>query len=179
MTQVRQDRLESASVLFERYHAQIYGFYVKLTGDPTLSQDLTQTVFERMIRYRNSFKEQMPFRAWIFQIARNAYKDTYRPRTGNPRGYPTGYPQINIEETAVQDPGQAEEITRSETMQNLHLALARLPEGDREILLLTRFQELKYAEVAQITGSTEGAVKVRAYRAIRQLRELFFRIDAG
>ncbi|MCB0610023.1 MAG: sigma-70 family RNA polymerase sigma factor, partial [Lewinella sp.] len=88
-------------------------------------------------------------------------------------------PQINIEETAVQDPGQAEEITRSETMQNLHLALARLPEGDREILLLTRFQELKYAEVAQITGSTEGAVKVRAYRAIRQLRELFFRIDAG
>ncbi len=173
MVQVRQDRLESASVLFERYHAQIYGFYVKLTGDPTLSQDLTQTVFERMIRYRTSFKEHMPFRAWIFQIARNAYKDTY-PRTGNPCGYPHSTP----EETTAQDPGQAEEITRSETIENLHLALARLPEDDREILLLTRFQELKYAEVAQITGSTEGAVKVRAHRAIRQLRELFFRIDA-
>lgn len=194
MTQVKQGRIEMAAELFERYHAQIYGFYVRLTANTATSEDLTQVVFERLIRYRNSYKEGLAFRSWVFQIARNAWKDS---RRGNPRGYPTGikkgsgdnhevYPnrtwsRSEDEEAEWPTPNgarQEEEIIRHETLENLHQALARLPESDREILLLTRFQDLKYAEVAEITGSTEGAVKIKAYRAIRLLRELFFKIDA-
>ncbi len=199
MTQVKQGRIEMAAALFERYHAQIYGFYVKLTADPAASEDLTQTVFERLIRYRDSYKESLAFRSWIFQIARNAWKDSApkgvprgSPATeygdvlvqeGNYKGYPCGGRRNDLKYETEEWPApdamrREEEIIRRETLENLHLALARLPESDREILLLTRFRDLKYAEVAEITGSTEGAVKVKAHRAIRMLRELFFRIDA-
>ena len=54
-----------------------------------------------------------------------------------------------------------------------------LPEDKREILILSRFQELKYDEIARLLGCEVGAVKVRVHRALQQLREIFLQLESG
>src|SRR5260370_9493927 len=78
MLQVRDGDGETLGVLFERHPAPLYNFYTKLTGDRALSEDLVQEVFLRILRHRKTFRDGTPFRAWIYQIARNARIDHFR-----------------------------------------------------------------------------------------------------
>ncbi|HEY2548599.1 MAG TPA: sigma-70 family RNA polymerase sigma factor, partial [Candidatus Acidoferrum sp.] len=78
MLEVRNGSGETLGVLFDRYHSPLFNFYSKLTGDRTLSDDLVQEVFLRILKYRLSYEPGTPFRAWIYQIARNARVDHYR-----------------------------------------------------------------------------------------------------
>src|SRR6266478_1810167 len=78
MLEVRNGAGETLGVLFDRYQRPLYNFYSKLTGDRVLSEDLVQEVFLRILKYRQSYRPGTPFRAWIYQIARNARVDHFR-----------------------------------------------------------------------------------------------------
>src|SRR6202011_3000036 len=78
MLQVRDGAADMLGVLFDRYHGPLYGFYARLTGDRALSEDLVQEVFLRILKYRQSYRPGTPFRAWVYQIARNARIDHFR-----------------------------------------------------------------------------------------------------
>lgn len=171
MIAVKDGELEKASELFDRYHKRLYNFFVKITFDRELGHDLTQNVFLRMIKYRSSYKEGKPFKAWIYQMARNIYADHFRK---NKMLY-SDYAEVedlkhkiaSVDETMVQD----------EREKLLYISLFRLTPEQREILILTRFQELKYEEVAQILDCTVANVKVKVHRAIKQLREKYLELE--
>src|SRR5947209_15294641 len=78
MSQVRNGVGEMLGVLFDRYQKPLFNFYYRLTGNRTLSEDLVQEVFFRILKYRQSYRSGTPFRAWIYQIARNARIDHFR-----------------------------------------------------------------------------------------------------
>src|SRR5258707_15796651 len=78
MLQVRDGAGETLGVLFDRYQAPLLNFYCKLTSDRGLSEDLVQEVFLRILRHRQTYRPGTPFRAWIYQIARNARIDNFR-----------------------------------------------------------------------------------------------------
>lgn len=61
----------------------------------------------------------------------------------------------------------------------LHRALMHLPEDKREVLVLSRFQDLRYEEIAQLLGCETGTVKTRVHRALQELREIFQRLQGG
>src|ERR1051326_3831130 len=69
MSQVRSGVGEMLGVLFERYHVPLFNFYLKLTGDRPVSEDLVQEVFFRILKYRHSYRADTAFRAWMYQIA--------------------------------------------------------------------------------------------------------------
>ena len=71
MLEVSKNNIESASALYDRYSKRLYNYFVKISFDRELGNDLLQTTFLRMIKYRNSYREGKSFEAWIFQIARN------------------------------------------------------------------------------------------------------------
>ncbi|MEM9820260.1 MAG: sigma-70 family RNA polymerase sigma factor [Bacteroidota bacterium] len=169
---VQNGDLGKSSMLFKRYKLPIYNFFLRITYDSNVSEDLTQTVFERMIRYRNSYTKSRAFRAWIYQIARNVKADHYRK---NSRMY---FSHIDQEKIALTEMPITEKMEQREQNKNLEQALAQLGEEQREVLLLTRFQKLKYAEVAVLMGCSEGAIKVKVHRAIKELRKIYFKIDA-
>src|SRR5215208_1109141 len=77
MIAVRNGDLQPAAVLFDRYNKRIFNFLATLTNDRDEAEDLTQNVFLRMIKYRNSFKDESRFQPWIYQIARNVFSDFY------------------------------------------------------------------------------------------------------
>jgi len=169
MLEVRNGTGETLGVLFDRYHAPLYNFYAKLTGDRTLSEDLVQEVFLRILRYRQSYQSGTPFRAWIYQIARNARVDHYRKTPRHITFEPEMAPPVMPKDSAQQ----------SEEAELLHRALMQMPEEKREILILSRFQELKYNEIARLLGCELGTVKTRIHRAIQELRQNFKQLERG
>src|ERR1700676_4199729 len=155
MLQVRDGAGETLGVLFDRYQTPLFNFYSKLTRDRALSEDLVQEVFLRILKYRQSYRPGTPFRAWIYQIARNARVDHFRK---TPR-------HITFEPEMVAPVMPKDSAQQSEETELLHRALMQMPEEKREILVLSRFQELKYDEIARLLGCELGTVKTRIHRA--------------
>jgi len=169
MLQVREGVGEMLAVLFDRYQNPLFNFYCRLTGDRTASEDLVQDVFFRILKYRQSYRPGTPFRAWMYQIARNARQDYHRKHPLSLSFEPDMSPAI-----------VAADIADSEQQAALlHKALLMLPEEKREVLLLSRFQELKYEEIARLLDCEVGTVKVRIHRALRELRMLFEKLSSG
>src|ERR1700749_2143609 len=75
MMQVKAGDLERMSMLFERHHKPLFEFLFHLAQRREASEDMVQTVFYRMLKYRNSFTEESNFSGWMYHIARNVLKD--------------------------------------------------------------------------------------------------------
>ena len=175
MLQVKEGQVEKMALLFERYHRALYGFLYHLTGEPELSEDLVQNVFYRMLKYRHTFSGEGEFRTWMYHLARNALADAVK------KTRPAAH-HVDVTTVAERLGGGAaadEPLQRKQELEQLHRALERLSTESREVLVLTRFQELPYALVAQVLGTTEGAVKVRVHRALGQLKEIYRKLENG
>lgn len=171
MQRLSVGNLDGASVLFERYQVRLYNFFLRLGYERVASEDLTQNVFERLLKYRQSYRNETAFQSWIFQIARNVSADFHKKN----RLKLSDFNGLDI--ITGSDESVLHQIQEVENIETLHQAMAKLPDDQREILVLTRFQNLKYSEVANILGCTESNAKVKAHRAIKQLRELYLKLE--
>ncbi len=168
MSTVRNGDLDAMSPLFERYRIKLYNFFLRLTFNKELSQDLTQNVFYRIIKYKHTYNEEYKFRTWMYQMARNNLADFYEKDKIRTSDY---YIPESLDDEYFSD---INEMEKKERFQQLHSALAKLSEEQRELLVLSRFQGLKYEEISKINGTTVGVVKVKIHRAINKLREVYF-----
>ena len=155
--------------LFERYHVLLYNFFLRLTLDRALSEDLTQNLFYRVLRYRQSFDlASGSFRSWVYRMARNIYADHLRQEQRVPGG--ASGSEEGLDRVAGQDVPYTEE-----QFERLDAAMAMLSPDQREILVLSRYQGLKYDEISKIKELSVPAIKVQVYRALRKLRDLYFK----
>ena len=170
MEAVKNGDLPQAAVLFERYHQRIFNFLARMTMDRDVAEDLTQNVFLRMIKYRGSYREGNKFMPWIYQLARNIFSDHYQANT-NKKGF------LNVEMMGDTMAESEESKWQDDREELLHRSMARLDEEQRELLVLTRFQHLKYEEVAVMLDTTVANIKVKVHRAIGKLREHYFELE--
>ncbi len=171
MLEVSKGNLSRATILFERYSKHLYNFFVRLTYDRDLSQDMTQTVFERMLKYRNSFKYGKTFKSWIFQIARNVKNDYYQKEQKRFSQF-TDIDSIQLE-ICSQSTHNEQDIQE----RHLEQAMLRLDAEQREILILSKYQQMKYEEIAETLDCSVANVKVKVHRAIKKLRTLYFMVE--
>jgi RNA polymerase sigma-70 factor (ECF subfamily) len=167
MRRVRAGHGDLVGLLFERHHRPVYGFFINLTHQSPLSEDLTQEVFLRVLRYATSFKEGSAFRPWLYRIARNVLTDhqnRLQPVTHLDEADHVHDPRPNAHCLAEASADQA----------RLGQALARLPLEKRELLLLAKDPDLRAQDLAGIYGCTPLALKVRVHRALNELRNHFF-----
>jgi RNA polymerase sigma factor (sigma-70 family) len=169
MLQVRNGEVEMLGVLFDRYHAPLFNFYTKMTQNRTVSEDLVQDVFLRILRYRQTYRPGTTFRTWMYQVARNARLDYARKAR----------PEARLAAEPIAPAPTTDSAQQKQEALLLQRALMLLPEDKREILILSRFQELKYEEIARLMSCEVGAVKVRVHRALQQLREIFRELERG
>jgi len=80
MEDVRDGKVEKLAVLFERHHVPLFNFFLRLTGSRSISEDLVQDVFYRILNYRHTYKGQSNFTTWMYQIARNTHIDFLRKK---------------------------------------------------------------------------------------------------
>jgi len=170
MLSVRDGHLRDLGELFERYHERLYNFFVRHTRRPEASEDLVQDVFLRMLKYRHTFRGDAPFTVWMYQLARNASADHFRKwRLESPMNE-------SAEEYRDTDPTPVEASETSEEHEMISRALGALSEEKREVLVLSRFQGLKYEEIGRILQCPVGTVKARVHFALKDLRDEYERL---
>lgn len=173
MLLVKAGDLDRMSLLFERHNRALFGFLFHMTGRREMSEDLVQNVFYRMLKYRHNFTADSHFSGWMYHIARNELRDSAKKK-----GVAENYDQLADHEERITDGRLVDEqLEKKEAHQTLSKAILKLNEGDREILILSRFQELKYTEIGDLIGITPGAVKVRVYRAMQELKQIYLQTE--
>lgn len=167
MMKVKGGDLDKLGLLFERYNRPLFSFFYRLTSENSLSEDLVQSVFERMLKYRTTYSGNGAFTTWMFSIARNAHIDHYRK---NKR-----YNEIeDFDEERIGEapPEYAELDERTRRKKLLELALNKLDPEKKEVVILSRYEGLRYSEIAEIQEVSESAVKVRMFRAMKELKDI-------
>ena len=165
MLQIANGKLDMLTILFDRYHIRIYNFFNKMVHNKMVSEDLTQDVFLKIIKYKTSYKNGN-FAAWIYTIARNIFSNHYQ-KTKKERSNV-------IDDDKLEANGMIISESRQDELDHLQKALIQLSNSDRELIVMHRFQEIKYEQIAQIIGSNENAVKVKVHRALKKLKEIYF-----
>jgi RNA polymerase sigma-70 factor (ECF subfamily) len=173
MDKVRRGDLNKLGLLFERYKKPLFGFFYGLNKDAELSEDLVQNVFYRILRYREAFHSDGDFRTWMFHIARNVSHDHFRKNKFRYKESVENWSdRLSVNENRSID------IQKEEELDTLEMAMGKLPIEKREVLLLSKFHDKKYKEIGEILGCSEGAVKVKVFRAMQDLKEVFKKIES-
>ena len=166
MLKVKYGDIEKMGLLYERYHRQLYRFIFNMTRQKELSEDMVQNIFLRMLKYPGGFMGFGEFKMWMYHIARNAVYDHFR----KVKRTPSHSDLTNWEEKIEGEQFTDARLEKEQELKTLETAMEKLSDENRELLILCRFQELKYHEIAKILNTTEGAIKVRVHRAFNQLK---------
>ncbi len=157
------------ALLFERHHVALFRYLLRMTRNRALSEDLVQEVFFRVLKYAKSYDPDCSFPRWLYSMAHNAYRDGRHKTRGEQAA--TAVPEVRSTE-----PLPEEIFASKQDALLLEEALQRLPQEKREVLVLSRYHGLRYEDIADICKCEIGAVKVRAHRALKELRATFYQL---
>jgi RNA polymerase sigma-70 factor (ECF subfamily) len=158
---------EAFGALVDRHHARCLAIAVHLVGDRADAEDAVQEALLRAYRHLGRYREQDRFGAWLTRILVNQCR-TARARARRP--LPDHLDWADAERVAAHP---ADDVPPdAERREALARALGRLPDDQREAVVLRYADELSFAEMAAATGATPAALKMRVQRACRRLRAL-------
>lgn len=165
------------SEVFAGLAPRLRAFLRRLGGSEDLASDLTQETFMRMHRARGSFVRGTSVTPWAYAIARNCFVSHARsPKARAARG------AVDIDEHAPAAGVEASAEDAASARQSAEIVertLAQMSDINREAFVLIRFEGQSVAAAAQILGTTEGAVKLRAFRAYELLRDALKRSETA
>ena len=171
MMAVARGSVATMSEIYERRHRALFRFFYRLTGRQSPAEDLTHEVFLRMIRYRHTYGAGDQFEAWMYRIARNVFTDhTKRHRLETPAE------EGQMEMIESERPTPLESAVKQQDLALLRRALREMPDEKRELIVLSRYQGLSCDEIGRILGCEAGTAKVRIFRAIREMGQVFLNL---
>src|SRR5947199_2312667 len=164
---VQAGDLSPASEIYDRYSGRIYNFAFRFLRNAEAAEDAVQEVFVKMIRHANQFHGDAKLSTWLFSITANWCRDYLRKADNKAK---------EAEDVLVTLPAPNElsperRLEQREDEHRVQRALSALTPEQREAILLSRYQGLSYAEIAEIAGCSEGAVKTRVFRAMETLKK--------
>lgn len=169
MMAVKGGQTQELAILYEKHKRRFYNYFVKMTMNRELSQDLLQNLFVRILKYKHSYQTAQPFLPWCYRMARNMAYDAAKREAGTAD-------RLSIENVAgqlVDLSVSAEEIEKEKL---LMIAIARLPESKRELIIWSKIEGQRYESIARIRDTTVGAIKVQVHRAMEALRKIYFEV---
>ena len=159
-------------VLYERYVVRIYNYVYYRMGNHHDAEDVTSRVFYRALTHVKDYVDRgVPFSAWLYRIAHNLVANWHRDHERRQ--------DVDFDDAQLMDvplPGVRHELPEALAEENerrrwLLTAIRRLPEERQELLILKFVEQLSNAEVGQIMGRTEGAIKSLYHRTLLALRD--------
>jgi len=158
---------EAFDELVRRHQRQIYQLCYRFSGNHEDASDLAQDVFVRAFKGLRSFKGQSAFSTWLYRIGVNVCLNRAAAR-GTVRAVALDH--IELADSRVERPDAA--LVRAERAADVRAAIAQLPRKQRAALILRIYHELPHQEIADILGSSTGAVKANFFHALAKLRKL-------
>jgi RNA polymerase sigma factor (sigma-70 family) len=166
MRLVQAGDFSPAAEIFDRYSSRIYNFAYRFLKNSEAAEDATQEVFVKMLKHAQQFHGDAKLSTWLFSITANLCRDHLRKADNKAKE-----PEEVLVNIASSDHGPEKRLEIRENEKRVREALESLTEEQREAILLSRYQGLSYAEIAQVSGCSEGAVKTRVFRAMETLKK--------
>ena len=178
MLDVKAGDEQSFELLLQRYRTPLVNFLFRMVRNREQAEDLAQEVFIRVYRARDEYVPSAKFTTWLFRIATNLALNSLRdhrhekletsidaPLTadseeGDERPFEVADKHLTVEQKLVEE----------ERKKMIRHAIEKLPEKQRVAVLLHKYQELDYAEIAKILSCSESALKSLLFRAYEVLR---------
>jgi RNA polymerase sigma-70 factor (ECF subfamily) len=164
--------------LIEKHQGAVYGTIAKMLGDPAEAQDLAQQVFVRVYRAAPTYRATAQFKTWMFTIVRNLVFNEHRRRSravfvslyplDNETGHTGGSSGLDLPDMANKAPG--ENMLQQEMLRKIDEAILALPEQQRLAIVLRRYDEFSYEQIAEILKTSVPATKSLLFRARETLR---------
>jgi len=166
MQRIKEGDMEAFRLLVEAHQARVIGTITKMLGSDTEAEDLAQQVFIRVWKSAPRYTPTAKFTTWLFRITRNLVFNEMRRRKHFAE--PTDELSEPAERT-VHEPDQA--LLEEELQSAIQQAINQLPESQRMAIILRRYEEMPYEEIARVMRTTVPAVKSILFRARAELRE--------
>jgi RNA polymerase sigma-70 factor (ECF subfamily) len=153
--------------LYKRYVGRIYNYIYYRTGDPFDAEDLTARVFMRAMHHIRSYRDRgLPFSAWLYRIAHNLVANWYRD---NSRRQEISLEKIALSHFSADYPENV--LVQTQEREILLAVIRRLPPERQQLLIMKFVERFSNAEIGQIMGRTEGAIKSLYRRTLLALRD--------
>ena len=180
MLRIAAEDGEALRELIEKHRGTVYGTIAKMLGDPIEAQDLAQRVFVRIYRAAPTYRATAQFKTWMFTILRNLVFNEHRRRSRAtliplhpPDADAPGVPGAPLSAPDLPDPRlktPAEQLLQAEMMKAVNDAILALPEQQRLAIILRRYDEFSYEEIAEVLQTSVSATKSLLFRARETLR---------
>ena len=167
----------SFELLLHRYRTPLVHFLYRMVRDQGAAEDLAQEVFLRVYRAREQYEPSAKFTTWMFRIATNLALNAKRDCRYRQLEVPIDPPDETNEgrqasvEVADDQPGIESELIARDRTAMIRRAIEALPEKQRAAVLLHKYQEMGYDEIAKVLQCSESALKSLLFRAYETLRE--------
>ena len=154
-------------ILVERWERQVFAFLFRMLGSSEEAEDLCQDTFMKLIQAAGRYQPDGKFQSWLFRIAGNQARSRLRRRK-----ILRWLPLTNdFDDTPTNDPNALDTLSAQDQQREVQEALARLPERQREALVLKHYQDMSYQEIADAMESTVSSVQMLLHRATTALRK--------
>jgi len=169
MQKIKEGNLQKLTILYDRHSLYLFNFILKMTGDRAISHDLLQDTFERVLKYRHSYKKDKNFRTWIFQIARNLLYD-----------HNTRSSKMDIEyreEFKDRSTGIESDYQKKEEAKLVENVLLKIDSDKREILSMYFLFDHDYKAIAETLDITVNNARTRVCRALKDFKKEWNRYE--
>ena len=166
MARIREGDMEAFRLLVEMHQARVIGTIGKMLGSDAESEDLAQQVFIRIWKSAPRYRPTAKFTTWLFRITRNLVFNEIRRK----RHFADQSEEIpEAAERAEREPDRV--LLQGELQHAIQEAINQLPESQRMAIILRRYEEMSYEDIAKVMGTSVPAVKSILFRARAELRE--------
>jgi RNA polymerase sigma-70 factor (ECF subfamily) len=170
LRRLRDGETPAGETLARRYHQPLMRYLRRVAGNDHLAEELYQATWLSVLEHLDKFDPSSTtggFRAWLFRIATNKANDTWRSR-GREKVAKDGLKLVAEDEA----PPAGHQIEGSEQEQKLHSAIQRLPESQRQVLMLRYYSGMKFVDIATMLGCPLNTALGRVHKAMIKLKEL-------
>lgn len=173
MLRVKDGDSCSFEILLTKYRRPVVNYLHRMVQNQAIAEELAQEVFLRVYRARTSYEPTAKFTTWLFRITTHLALNSLRDRKGEKRQQSldaTADDQAPLEVADVRR-NREQQLVEDERLVSVRDAIAGLPEKQRAAVLMHKYQELDYSQIAGVLGCSVSAVKSLLFRAYETLRE--------
>ena len=172
MLRVRQGDAASLDELLRRYRTPLVKYFCRLVRDQALAEDLTQDVFLRVYNARHRYRPDARFTTWLYRIATNLALNAIRDAKGRQQQDVNDCGQDGETPFEFVDPRASveQELIETDRGRMIREAIESLPENQRTAVILHKYQDVDYRQIAKVLKVSESAVKSLLFRAYETLR---------
>jgi RNA polymerase sigma-70 factor (ECF subfamily) len=172
MIRVRAGDDTSFALLLERHRGPVIHFLYRMVQNPSVSEELAQEVFLRVYRSRATYEPTAKFTTWLFRIATHLALNWVRDGKKEKGQESLDEQVVDGVDRQVRDrqPNIEQEMLQEVKMTEVRQAIEALPAKQRAAVLMHKYEELEYAQIARALSCSESAVKSLLFRAYESLR---------